>query len=400
MPVRQHGGGGGPWGGGGGGGHGPWGRGSGTPQGPDFEDLLRKSQERLRRYMPGGVGGSRGILLLVLAAIVLWIASGSFYRVQPDEQGVVLRFGEWVRTTDTGLHVKLPPPIETVFTPPVTRINRIEVGLRTGGDSARGNAVRDVPEESLMLTGDQNIVDIHFTVFWRIKDAGMYLFNIRNPEATVKIAAESVMREVIGQTAIQSALTEGRQKVEERTFKGLQALLDSYGAGIEVRRVQLLSVEPPGPVNDAFIDVQRAGQDEERLVNEADSYSKDILPRARGDAQKVNQDAQAYKQSVINRSEGDAQRFLKVLDAYNVNKDVTTQRIYLETLEDIFQGMNKILIDSKDGGTGIVPYLPLRELTPRAPGSTPTQQGGPPGGAAPPGGGSGVSTGPSGGSGR
>jgi membrane protease subunit HflK len=349
--------------------------------------------------MPGGVGGSRGILLLVLAAIALWIASGSFYRVQPDEQGVVLRFGEWVRTTDPGFHVKLPPPFETVLTPPVTRINRIEVGLRTGGEFARGSAVRDIPEESLMLTGDQNIVEIHFSVFWRIKDAGHYLFNIRNPEATVKIAAESVMREVIGQTAIQSVMTEGRQRVEERSIRALQSLLDHYGAGIEVRRVQLLAVEPPGAVNDAFIDVQRAQQDEERLVNEADSYAKDVLPRARGDAQRINQDAQAYKQSVVNRSEGDAQRFLKVYDAYLVNKDVTTQRIYLETLEDIFQGMNKLLIDSKDGGSGIVPYLPLRELTPRTPGSPGTGSG-PVGGSTAPGGGTGIQTAPGGGSGR
>jgi len=361
----QHSGGGGPWGGGGGG-HGPWGRGSGAPQGPDFEDLLRQGQERFKRYIPGGVGGGRGILLLVLAAIALWIASGSFYRVQPDEQGVVLRFGQWVRTTDPGLHIKMPPPIETVFTPSVTRINRIEIGLRTGAEFGRGGS-RDVPEESLMLTGDQNIVDVHYSVFWRIKDAGKYLFNIRNPEATVKIAAESVMREVIGQTPIQSALTEGRQKIEERTLQGLQALLDTYGGGIEVRRVQMLSVEPPGPVNDAFIDVQRAQQDQDRVINEAEAYANDIIPRARGDAQKIVLDAQAYKEAEVNRSQGDAQRFLKSLDGYRVNKDVTTQRLYLETLEDVFQGMNKLIIDSKDGGTGIVPYLPLRELTPRAP---------------------------------
>jgi membrane protease subunit HflK len=365
MKLLQHSGGGGPWGGGGGG-HGPWGRGPGGPQGPDFEDLLRQGQERFKRYLPGGVGGSRGIILLILAALALWIVSGSFYRVQPDEQGVVLRFGRYVYSTDPGLHIKMPPPIETVFTPSVTRINRIEVGVRTGGEVSRGGSQRDVPEESLMLTGDQNIVDIHYTVFWRIKDAGKYLFNIRNPEATVKIAAESVMREVIGQTPIQSALTEGRQKIEERTLSGLQALLDLYGGGIEVRRVQLLSIEPPGPVNDAFIDVQRAQQDQDRAVNEAESYSNDIIPRARGDAQKIVLDAQAYKEAEVNRAQGDAQRFLKSLDGYSVNKEVTMQRLYLETLEDIFQGMNKLLIDSKDA-SGLVPYLPLRELAPRAP---------------------------------
>ena len=174
------------------------------------------------------------------------------------------------------------------------------------------------------------------------------------------------MREVIGQTPIQSALTEGRQKIEERTLKGLQALLDSYGGGIEIRRVQLLSIEPPGPVNDAFIDVQRAQQDQDRAVNEAEAYANDIIPRARGDAQKIVLDAQAYKEAEVNRAQGDAQRFLKSLDGYNVNKDVTMQRLYLETLEDVFQGMNKLLIDSKDA-SGLVPYLPLRELAPRAP---------------------------------
>jgi membrane protease subunit HflK len=324
--------------------------------------------------MPGGMGSGRSIALLVLAGIALWAVSG-FFRVQPDEQGVVLQFGKWDRTVGPGLNYHLPSPIEVAFTPKVTTVNRIEFGFRSAGE-ARGGVTRDIPEESLMLTGDQNIVDIDFTVFWRIKDAGQYLFNIRNPEATVKIAAESVMREVIGQNPIQAAFTEGRQQIEERTFRGVQRLLDSYGAGIEIRRVQLQKADPPQPVIDAFIDVQRARQDEERAKNEAEAYRNDILPRARGDAEKIIQDARGYKEAVVNRADGDAQRFLKVLEAYSVAKTVTMQRLYLETLEDVFQGMNKIVIDSSEGGTGVVPYLPLQELRargspePREPGST------------------------------
>ena len=375
MPMMQQGGGGGPWGGGGG--QGPWGRGPGSAQGPDFEDLLRKGQERFRRYLPGGMGSGRSIALLVLAGVALWLVSG-FFRVQADEQGVVLQFGKWDRTVGPGLNYHLPSPIEVAFTPKVTTVNRIEFGFRSAGD-ARGGATRDIVEESLMLTGDQNIVDIDFVVFWRIKDAGQYLFNIRNPEATVKIAAESVMREVIGQNPIQAAFTEGRQRLEERTLAGLQRLLDSYGAGIEIRRVQLQKADPPQPVIDAFIDVQRARQDEERLKNEAEAYRNDILPRARGDSEKIIQDARAYREAVVNRADGDAQRFLKVLEAYSVAKTVTMQRLYLETLEDVFQGMNKIVIDSADGGTGVVPYLPLQELRARSPGAAPRESGdGPP----------------------
>ena len=320
---------------------------------------------RFRRLVPGGLRGGRGLILLVVAVIGLWLLSG-FYRVQPDEQGVVLRFGEWTRTTAPGLNYHLPGPIESVLTPKVTRVNRIEVGLRSVGETTRGLPVRDIEEESLMLTGDENIVDIDFTVFWVIKDAGKYLFNIRNPEATVKLTAESAMREVIGQTPIQSALTEGRNEIEQATQTRVQELLDSYGAGIEVRRVQLLKVDPPGPVIDAFVDVQRARADLERLRNEAEAYRNDILPRARGEAEKMIQDANAYREEITNRAKGEAERFIKVLQSYRASKDITTQRIYLETLEEVFRGMNKIIIDSSaQGGTGVVPYLPLPEIQKR-----------------------------------
>ena len=375
MPWKQQGGGGSPFGGG----QGPWGRppsgGGGGGRGPggpppDFEDMLRRGQDRFRRLVPGGLRGGRGLILLVVGAIALWLLSG-FYRVQPDEQGVVLRFGEWTRTTPPGLNYHLPGPIESVLTPKVTRVNRIEVGLRSVGETTRGVPVRDIAEESLMLTGDENIVDIDFTVFWVIKDAGKFLFNIRNPEATVKLTAESAMREVIGQTPIQSALTEGRNEIEESTQARVQQLLDDYGAGIEVRRVQLLKVDPPGPVIDAFVDVQRARADLERLRNEAEAYRNDILPRARGEAEKMIQDANAYREEITNKAKGEAERFIKVLESYQASKDVTTQRIYLETLEEVFRGMNKVIIDSSaQGGPGVVPYLPLPEIQKRAQQST------------------------------
>ena len=366
MPWKQQGGGGGPFGGGGGG-QGPWGRGGGGGGGqqpPDFEEMLRRGQDRLRRMMPGGMGSGRGILLVGIAIIALWAFSG-FYRVQSDEQGVVLRFGEWVKTTPPGLHYHLPTPIETVVRPKVTRINRIEIGLRTFGEGGRSQPARDIPEESLMLTGDENIVDIDLTVFWLIKDAGKFLFNIRNPEATVKLSAESAVREVIGQTKIQSALTEGRNQIEQSTFARLQKLLDEYGAGIQVTRVQLLKVDPPAPVIDAFIDVQRARADLERLRNEAEAYRNDILPRARGEAEKLVQAAFAYKEEIVNRAEGEAKRFTEIYESYKVSKEVTTQRMYLETLEHVLKGMNKIIIDSSGTGTGVVPYLPLPELQKR-----------------------------------
>lgn len=382
MPWRQQSGGGGPWGGGsgGGGGGGPWGRGPSGPTPPDFEDLFRKGQDRFKRMMPGGLGSGRGVLILVAVAIGLWLLSG-FYRVLPDEQGIVLRFGAFVRTDPPGLNYHLPVPIETAITPKVTRVNRIEVGLRSQAEGMRGPAVRDVLEESLMLTGDENIVDIDFSVFWFIRDPVAFLFNIHNPEQTVKVAAESVMREVIGSTRIQSALTEGRSEIEQRVQRRLQSLIDSYGAGVTIQQVQLLKVDPPQPVIDAFIDVQRARADQERARNEAEAYSRDVVPRARGDAQRIIQEATAYREEVVNRAQGEAQRFLSVYEAYRLAKDVTTQRIYLETMEDVMRGMSKIIIDpSAQGAQGVVPYLPLPELRqqiPAAPRQGP-QTSGPP----------------------
>ncbi|WP_413204022.1 FtsH protease activity modulator HflK [Rhodospirillum sp. A1_3_36] len=366
MAWNQQGGGG-PWGSGGGGG-GPWGSGGGGRgnngrgnQPPDLEEVLRKGQERFKSMIPGGSGGglgSKGIAILVLLALAIWLLSG-FYRVGTDEQGVVMRFGEYTTTTPPGLHYHLPYPVETVLLPKVTRENRVEIGLR-GSTGRPGEVARDVLEESLMLTGDENIIDIDFSLVWVIKDAGEYLFNLRDPRSAVTRAAESVMREVIGQTPIQVALTEGRQAIEERAKSMLQALLDEYKSGIQIRRLQLLKVDPPAEVVDAFNDVQRAETDKVRLRNEAEAYRNSVIPAARGNAEQLVQQAEAYKEEIVNRAQGDASRFDQIYKAYKVDKDVTTKRIYLETMEDVLASVNKIIID-KDG-QGVVPYLPLPEL--------------------------------------
>jgi modulator of FtsH protease HflK len=351
--------GGGPWGGNRGNGGGPRGRG---PQPPDFEELLRRGQDRFRRVLPGGFRTGTGVAVVLIAIVVIWLASG-FYRVLPDEVGVVLRFGAYNRTTQPGLNYHLPAPIESVLRPSVTRVNRTEIGYRNAEAPTRGLATRQVQEEALMLTGDENIVDINFTVFWVIKDARAYLFNIRGPEATVKSAAESAMREVVGETPIAQALSEGRGKIETDTQSLLQGILNTYAAGIEVTQLQLLKVDPPAPVIDAFRDVQRALADRERLRNEAESYRNDIIPRARGDGVRIKQEAEAYRQEIVARAQGDADRFLSVYHAFSAAQDVTLQRLYLETMEEILKNSNKVIIDkSAENATGVIPYLPLPSL--------------------------------------
>jgi membrane protease subunit HflK len=374
MPWQNQGGGGGPWGGGGGGGgQGPWGGGR-APQPPNLEDLVRKGQDRLRRSFPGGMGTGRGLLIILILTLIAWLFSG-FYRVQPGEQGVVLRFGQWVQTTEPGLHWHIPSPIETVVTPNVEAVNAIDIGFRgLGGGTTdnRGTGKRDIPEESLMLTGDQNIIDIDFTVQWKIADAGAFLFNIREPEQTVKIAAESAMREVIGQTDIQPALTEAREDIQDKTRQLLQATLNDYEAGIEITQLQLREVQPPKEVIDSFDDVQRALQDRDRLRNEADAYRNAIIPQARGEAQKMLQDAQAYKEQLVNEAQGEAQRFLEVYAAYKQNPAVTSRRMYLETLQDVFRDGGAIIMDPS-AGQNVIPYLPLPAL--QRPGSSRSEQG-------------------------
>lgn len=364
-------GGGGPWGnnGGSGGSGSPWGRGTGGKGGgqtpPDIDEVIRRGQAKLRGLLPKGFGGWKAGLLIVFVLLGIWAANG-FYRVQPNQEGVPVLLGRFVgTTTNPGLHWNWPAPIGKVYTPDVTAENRIEIGLRTSGESSRrGASVRDMPEESQMITGDENIVDIDFVVFWRISDAPNYLFNIRNPDETVKMAAESVMRAIIGQTPIQEALTSRREDIEARTLSSLQKLMSEYEAGIQVRQVQLLAVLPPKNVIDAFDEVSRARQDMDRLKNEAEAFRNDIVPRARGEAQQLLQGAEAYRQEVVNRAQGDANRFNSVYQAYRQSKDVTTTRIYLETLESIFSNVNKVIIDSEVGnaGGGVVPYLPLPEI--------------------------------------
>ena len=369
MPWNNQGGGnngGGPWGqggggGGSGGGGGPWGQGGGGGGQPpqDIDAIIRQGRDAWRRMMPGGGASSgRTLTLLVLVFGLIWAATG-FYRVNPQQQGVVLRFGEWVRTSPPGLHYHLPFPIESVLTPEVTSDNRIEIGFRdvSGNSSSR----RDIADESQMITGDENIVDIDFVVFWRIADAGQYLFNLAEPDQTIKVTAEAVMREIIGRTAIQTALTEGRQDIQAQARQQLQDLLDEYGAGVRVRDVQLLAVDPPADVIDAFNEVQRARQDRDRLKNEAEAFSNDIVPRARGEAAKLVAEAEAYQAEVVNRASGDASRFDQIFQAYLKDKAVTKERIYIETVEEIFSNVDKIIIDS-DAGSGVVPYLPLKEL--------------------------------------
>jgi membrane protease subunit HflK len=365
MPWNNQGGG---WQGGGG--QGPWGGRPGGQQPPDLEELLRRSQEKVKKLFPGGAGGGAGgnrkaLIAVPLILIAVWLASG-FYRVQPDEQGVVLRFGEWIKTTQPGLNWHIPSPIETVFTPKVTRSNRVEIGFRSAADLTRTASSREVQNESLMLTGDENIVDINFVLLWLIKDAGQFLFNIRDPESTVKAVAESVMREIVGKTPIAEATTEARGAIEVGAREQIQGILDSYEAGILITQVQLQKVDPPAEVIDAFRDVQRAQADRERLQNEAEAFANDILPRARGEAERISQEAQAYRQEVVARADGDAQRFLAVYEEYDKARDVTTRRIYLETMEEVLRNVNKVLIDQKAGGTGVVPCLPLPELERRA----------------------------------
>ena len=368
--------GGGPWGGGGkGGGGGPWGQGpsggGNTP--PDLEDLLKRSQDKLRRVMPGGGGVGGGGLpssVVFLAGMVLAVLVGIWaftYRVNPDEVGVVLRFGQYIRKAEPGWHLKLPPPIEEVRYPPVTRQNIIEVGMRsTDRGASVATSRRDVPEESLMLTGDENIVDVHFVVRWSIRPEKVqdYLFNIEKPETTVKEVAESVMREVVGQSEIQPILTGARQKTEQDVQLQMQKVLDYYGAGIHIDQIQLQKVDPPEQVIDAFRDVQAARADKEKLQNEASTYANKIVPEARGDAERILQGAEGYKQQTVAEASGQAARFLKVYEEYKKAPDVTRQRIYLETMEKVMSQSDTIVLDQK-GGQGVVPFMSLDQLQPK-----------------------------------
>ena len=348
----------------------PWGtppgggNGSGKgPTPPDIDAIIRDIQNKINKFLPGGSkSGGKPIGLILIILLFVWMASGLF-RVLPDEQGVVLRFGKFIKTTQPGLNYHFPFPIETVETPKVTKVNRMDIGFRSERDSgfSTGGGVADVPQESLMLTGDENIVNIDFSVFWVIKDAGKFLFEIQDPQQTVKAAAETAMREVIAKSDIQPILTEGRAKIEIETQEIIQSILDEYQSGIQITQVQTQKADPPDQVIDAFRDVQAARADMERSKNEAEAYANDVIPRARGEAAKILQAAEAYKKEVVAKAEGEASRFVSIYNEYAKAKEVTQERMYLETMEKVLADIDKVIID-KESGSGVVPYLPLPEL--------------------------------------
>jgi modulator of FtsH protease HflK len=374
MPWKNQGGG--PWGSGP---RGPWGSGPQPvgPRPPDLEDLLRRGQDKLQQMLPGGYFSGLGVALIVVVALAIWGMSG-FYRVQSEELGIVLRFGKHVDDAQPGLRYHLPYPIETVLLPKALRVNTISIGMTLIDDPGRrSRTMRDVPEESLMLTGDENIVDVDFTVLWRIKPKGAadYLFNIQNPEGTVKAVAESAMREVIGRSNIQPILTGARTSTELSVQQLMQKTLDGYGSGIEISQVQMQKVDPPAQVIDSFRDVQAARANLEQLQNEAQTYANRIVPEAKGRSAQILQAAEGYKQQATAEARGQSARFLKVYDEYAKAKDVTRERIYLETMERILGSSEKLIYDTGSGPSqGVVPYLPLNELTPRRQATTGQQQ--------------------------
>ena len=286
----------------------------------------------------------------IVALLLLWLISG-FYQVQPSEEGVVLRFGKYLETTSAGLHYHLPYPVEDVIKVNVSQERSINLGTAASDGY-------NTFTESHMLTGDENIVDINLTVVWKIKDAKDYLFNMRNPDETVQVAAQSVLREIVGQSEMQPIITGDRGKVEDDTKEELQNVLDEFGAGIQIVRVKLQKADPPREVVDAFNEVQRAKADMERYKNEAEAYRNEVLPKAKGKAAQITQDAEAYKAATINKAQGEAGRFALVYEAYKQGKKVTIKKLYLDTMEKVLQKSNTVVLDQSDKG-GILPVLPL-----------------------------------------
>jgi modulator of FtsH protease HflK len=356
---------------GGGDDRGPWGQGprqgGSTPL--NLDDIIRKGQDRMKGFLPRGFGGGIGITIILLILGAFWLSTGMF-RVQPSEQGVVLIFGKWdEKLLGEGFHITWPAPISEIFTPNVTEVRRTEIGFSTQDNRGRETAERNIDSESLMLTGDENIIDVDFEVFWQISDAGKYLFNIQDQLQTVKGVAESAMREAIGKTPLERALTKGRDDIAEETGVLMQAILDSYDSGVQVTQIQLRKADTPQQVIGAFRDVQAAGADREAAINEAQAYRNKIVPEARGEAAKIVQQAEGYRETVVARATGEASRFLAVLKEYKQAEDVTKRRIYLETMEQILKDVDKIIIDG-NAGSGVVPYLPLPEIQKRRGGAS------------------------------
>lgn len=290
------------------------------------------------------------------AVVALWGASG-FYQVQPNEEALVLRFGAYVDTTTPGLHYHLPYPIETIRKVNITQERSINLGAVENRDVRN-----DAFTESHMLTGDENIVDINLTIVWRVDNAKDYAFNMQNPDQTVRVAAQSVLREIVGQSKMMPIISGDRGMVEDETKEELQKVLNEFGAGIKIVRVKLQKADPPRQVVDAFNEVQRAKADMERFKNEAEAYRNEILPKSRGEAAQRLQNAEAYKQAVVSKAKGEAERFLSVYQAYQSGKDVTIKRLYLETMEKVLGNSDKVIIDSGVKGNNVVPYLPLDKL--------------------------------------
>jgi membrane protease subunit HflK len=341
----------------------------GRPEDPIEE--LRAMWDQLRRRYEGGDGRFQlpNPLWILGGVLFAWALTGIFI-VAPDERAVILRFGEIVREQGPGPGYRLPWPIEEVYKPTVTQVRKEEFGTRNVVGANRAPQT-----EALMLTGDQNIVALQFIVQYRVKTdpdgARDFLFNVRDQRGTVRSAAEAAMREVIGGTKIDDALTQGKDEIQIEAQRTLQAILDTYDAGVEIVTVKLMNVDPPDEVEKAFKDVISAQQDGERMINKANGYANTVIPQARGEAAKMLKDAEAYKEAKVAEATGAAQRFVNLYDEYAKAKDVTRQRLYLETLEEVLPRMNKFLIDDSAAG-GVVPYLPLDRMpaavpTPPAP---------------------------------
>lgn len=367
MPWSNQSGGGGPWGQRGGSGGGPWG---GAPQGgggtpPDFDSIIRRGQDKLKDIIPGGGGlGGKGIAIIALAALVIWLLTG-FYTVRPNEVGINLVFGKFTSMTQNGWQYNWPAPIGEVLKPDVTMLRRIETGYR----SANGRR-SDVLDESLMLTGDNNIVHINFDVVWHIRpaEANDYVFNFLAPEKTIKAVGESAMREVVGRSTIQDILTTEQTKITQEVRDIIQGALNSYKTGVEVDLVQLQVALPPEQVRQAFFDVNAAQQDANRFIEEARVRANSIIPEARGKAAQVVQQAEAYREQSIAEATGQAARFSQVYEQYKKAPAVIRERIFIETMEQILTDANKTIINvDGNSGQGVVPYLPLNELQRSAP---------------------------------
>lgn len=351
----------------------PWGQGSGG-QPPDLEEMLRRSQEGLKQILPGGFGG-RGLAILVLIAVLAWLLSG-LYTVGPNEIGLNLIFGKYMGKTQAGLNYNLPGPIGSVIKLAVTDRNITDVGFREesnlvsdGRRRGPASAPRgsDAPEESLMLTADENIADVKFRVIWQIDPAKPedYAFNVANQEGTVKAVAESAMREIVGQTRIQKLLTADRKLIEPASQALMQKVLDEYHSGVLVLQVLLLSVDPPQQVIAAFRDVTAAQQDLQRLGNEAEAYANRVVPEARGAAARILQEAEAYREQIVAEARGQASRFEQIYAQYKNAPTITRQRLYIETMERVLGGADKVILDDPSkGGASVAPFVPLPAFAP------------------------------------